>query len=101
MAFAEEVLRILEQAPKGNSTISDQLRRASMSIPTNLAEGLGRWHKGDRKQFFWIARGSVNECVVYLRFAVNRGVIRSDEYPHMKQDLDVIGKMITSLIASQ
>ncbi len=72
-----------------------------MSIPTNLAEGLGRWHKGDRKQFFWVARGSVNECVSYLRFAVNRGAIRAVDYPRLKENLNVIGKMITSLVASQ
>ena len=72
-----------------------------MSIPANLAEGLGRWHKGDRKQFFWVARGSVNECIVHLQFGMNRGMIQRSDYPRLKQDLDTIGKMITALIASQ
>ena len=99
--FTEGILDLLVHAPRGNATISEQLRRASMSVPTNLAEGLGRWHKGDRKQFFWIARGSVNECVVYLLFAVNRGVIKAADYPHLKSELDIIAKMITALIASQ
>jgi four helix bundle protein len=101
MAFVEGLLPLLDQAPKGHSIILDQLRRASMSIPSNLAEGLGRWHKGDRKQFFWIARGSANECVVYLRIAVGRRILKLGDYPRLKQELDVIAKMITSLIASQ
>ena len=43
--------------------LADQLVRAATSVPLNIAEGNGRWHKGDKKQFFWIARGSVFECV--------------------------------------
>jgi len=101
MALAEEILHLMERSPNKCSIISDQLRRAAMSIPSNLAEGLGRWHKGDRKQFFWIARGSANECIVHLQFALNRGMIRGEDYSRLKCDLDLIGKMITSLIASQ
>ena len=101
MAFAQEILRLMDDAPKKTASISDQLRRAAMSIPANLAEGLGRWHKGDRRQFFWIARGSTNECVVHLQFALNRGMIRDEDYPRLKCELDLIGKMITALITSQ
>ena len=99
-AFAEEILRLTRTPPKGSAAIVDQLRRAAMSISANLAEGSGRWHKNDRKQFFWVARASTNECVVHLRFAVNEGVIPADLYPHLKSDLDTIGKMLTCLIAS-
>jgi len=101
MTFAEEILHLMERSPYKCPIISDQLRRAAMSIPSNLAEGLGRWHKGDRKQFFWIARGSTNECIVHLQFALNRGMIRGEDYSQLKRDLDLIGKMITALIATQ
>jgi four helix bundle protein len=101
MSFAEEIVRLLEQTSKRSAIISDQLRRAAMSIPANLAEGFGRWHKGDRKQFFWIARGSANECVVHLQFAVTQGLLDPQIYPRLKQDINLIAKMITSLIASQ
>lgn len=101
MGFAEEILRAVDKAPKNCAKLADQLRRAAMSIPTNLAEGCGRWHKADRKQFFWVARGSTNECVTHLQFALNRGMIPPSDYPRLRRDLDVIGKMITALISAQ
>ena len=44
----------------------DQMVRAALSVPLNIAEGNGRWHKNDKKNFFWIARGSVFELVPIL-----------------------------------
>lgn len=48
---------------KLSRTVVDQLSRVSLSIALNLAEGNGRWHKAEKRGFFWIARGSVFECV--------------------------------------
>ncbi len=45
----------------------NQLSRASLSIPLNIAEGNGRWHKAEKRQFYWIARGSVFECVAVIQ----------------------------------
>ncbi len=102
MSFATEILQSLEKAPRSrNPVLCDQFRRAVMSIPANLAEGSGRWHIGDRKQFFWVSRGSTNECVTHLQFAVQHGLIRAEDYPRLKGDLDLIGKMITRLIQTQ
>jgi four helix bundle protein len=53
----------------------DQLSRASLSISLNLAEGNGRWHGGDRRQFFCIARGSVFECIPLLQLLQKRQVL--------------------------
>lgn len=47
---------------------NDQLRRASFSIMLNIAEGMSRFSKKDRKNFMIISRGSVFECVAILDY---------------------------------
>lgn len=46
--------------------ITDQLRRASLSISLNIAEGYGRFHKADKRNFYVTAWASVYECVAAL-----------------------------------
>jgi len=84
--------------PKMGKTTSDQLSRAALSIPLNIAEGNGRWHKGDKRNFFWIARGSVFECVPILEILKIKNLISKEECDSFRTQLEVIGKMLTRLI---
>ena len=64
--FVLKVYYIIDKFPqKERFNLSDQLRRASVSIPTNIAEGMGRYSKKELKRFLIIARGSTEE-VRYL-----------------------------------
>ena len=58
--------KALEGMPKGNSGLSDQLKRAALSIPLNIAESSGKTTSADRKRFCAIARGSAMECSAIL-----------------------------------
>lgn len=58
--------RITEDIPRGNSAIVDQLKRAALSIPLNIAEAVGKSGGTDRSRFYEIARGSVMECGAIL-----------------------------------
>lgn len=100
LVIAEEITQLMLNPDSGKGSLADQLRRAAMSIPTNLAEGSGRWHLNDRNQFFWIARGSANECIPLLRLAVNQNMITAENHTRLRSSIDLIGKMITNLIAS-
>jgi four helix bundle protein len=77
---------------------SDQFNRAALSIPLNLAEGNGRWHNADKRQFFWIARGSVFECVPLLEILNRKGKISATNYAKARDQLDHLGRMLTKLV---
>lgn len=51
LILVNTVISITKKFPRGNYFLADQLRRAALSVPLNIAEGNGRWHKKDRKIF--------------------------------------------------
>jgi four helix bundle protein len=63
LSFAKEVAKTTESAPRGHWSLIDQFRRASTSIALNIAEGAGRYAKGEKKQFCSISKGSAYERV--------------------------------------
>ncbi len=97
-----ETVEALNQNLKSKVSYSllDQLSRASTSIPLNIAEGNGRWHKPDKRQFFWIARGSAFECVPLIQVLYRRGLIEEIKYKNCHAQLDSLAKMLTKLIQS-
>ena len=96
--FADSICGITADFPKGHYFLRDQLNRASLSISANIAEGNGRFTKNDRKYFFGIARGSLQECVPLLELTVRRNFIKSDVHETLRNDLEEIGKMLSGLI---
>ena len=96
--FADKITTPTENFPRGYYFLANQLNRAALSIATNLAEGNGRFTKADRKNFFIIARGSVQECVPLLELAVRRKFIKPDDHQRLRNDLEEIAKMISGLI---
>jgi len=61
-----KAVAISDGLPKGYAALSDQLRRAAMSVPLNIAEGVGKTSPQDRARFHGIARGSAMECGAIL-----------------------------------
>jgi four helix bundle protein len=97
--FADEVCQATESFSRGYGFLVDQLNRAALSIATNLAEGNGRFTKPDRKHFFVIARGSVQECVPLLEVARRRDLLDDTRHEVLRQELETIAKMISGLIS--
>ncbi|PJA47425.1 four helix bundle protein [Candidatus Uhrbacteria bacterium CG_4_9_14_3_um_filter_36_7] len=97
--FYLEVLKIFQEN-KISKDIKDQLKRASMSIVLNIAEGAGKYSKNDKKNFYIISRGSVNECVALLRILKLEKIIDKKQYTILYDKLLNIGKMLSGLINS-
>ena len=96
--FADRIASHTESFPRGYYFLVDQLNRAALSVAANLAEGNGRFTKPDRKNFFTIARGSVQECVPLLEVAKRRGFLKQDEHDQLKACLEEMARMISGLI---
>ncbi len=98
--FADEICEFTKDFPKGNYYLTDQLNRAALSISTNIAEGNGRYHKADRRNFFRIARGSAFECIPILEICRRKAFIAESKCEEFKRDVDNICKMLSGLIKS-
>ena len=96
--LADEVSSLTERFPRGYYFLVDQLNRAALSVGANLAEGNGCFTKADRRNFFTIARGSVQECVPLLEIAKRRRLIADELHVSLRRDLESMAKMISGLI---
>lgn len=99
--FVEAVENLCQELKgKVSYGLLDQMQRAALSIPLNIAESNGRWHKAEKRQFFWIARGSVFECVPILQVLYRKKLVNESEYATHYEQLDVMAKMLTNLVKS-
>jgi four helix bundle protein len=96
--FADQICLRTEAFPRGYGFLVDQLNRAALSIAANIAEGNGRFTTRDRKNFFGIARGSVQECVPLLELAHRRNLLPSGDHERLKSQLEEIARMLSGLI---
>lgn len=86
-----------EFPPESSASLRDQIRRASQSIPLNIAEGSSRFSPKDKANFFRMAKGSVFECVAVFDLAGRLGFVKTDLTSAYK-DLETIGRMLSGLI---
>ena len=80
MEFIDQITDVTKSFPKGHYYLTDQLNRAALSIALNIAEGNGRFTKNDKKNFFIIARGSLQECVPLIDLSLRKNLIDEDQY---------------------
>ena len=82
---------------RGATALRDQLERASSSIVLNIAEGCGRFARGEKAHFYLIARGSAMECAAAFDVAIARGLVSPPACRHARGLLTRIVQMLTKL----
>ena len=99
MILVTEIYRIVKYLPKEETfALSDQMRRAAVSIPSNIAEGQARPNRNDYLNFLSIAKGSNAELQTQCLICVNLGFIKNEEIQNALSLSDEIGKMLSTLI---
>ena len=97
MLFSKVVYELIKQFPvEEKYALFDQVRRAVVSVPSNIAEGCGRASNRDYAHFLSIARGSLYETMTQLELAQSLGYI--DAIKDVEELSSEISRMLTSLI---
>lgn len=100
MDLVELIYNITKLFPKDERfALVDQLRRAAVSIPSNIAEGQARGSAAEFKHFLGIARGSLAEVETQLLIALRLNYLGSENLANIMIIHDQISKMLPSLIA--
>ena len=93
-----QVYKLLEKFPKTEQyALCDQLRRAAISIPSNIAEGSGRMAIKEYVHFVEIAFGSLMEVYCQLQLANDLGYITDDDLKGIKPQVFTISRMLSRL----
>ncbi len=75
-----------------------QIRRAAVSVPSNIVEGKARGSSKDYRRFLLMARGSLEEVKYQLLLAKDLRYIDSSEYNHILSAADEVGRLLNGLI---
>ncbi|MBI2917271.1 MAG: four helix bundle protein [Chloroflexi bacterium] len=95
----QEVLESCEAiGPRDQGSLGEQLRRASLSVSANIAEGAGRDGVREARYFFNIGKGSVYEVVSLLYVLRQRGLLQPNEYDALYKQCDEIAMMLSGLM---
>ena len=101
MELAELVYALTRKLPDDERFgLISQARRCAVSVPSNIAEGYGRTHRGDYLRFLSIARGSLCELETQIILMGRMKFITREETAPTWEHCQRVGKMLTKLIAS-
>ena len=97
--IVREVYKVTKTFPKEETYgLSSQLKRAAVSMPSNIAGGFKRYHNREYKQFLYVTLGSCAEVETQLTIAEKLGYMDKSKEKELLEKLDHIGRMITNLV---
>ena len=101
MEMVTEVYRLTRSFPKEEEYgLTSQLRRAAVSVPSNIAEGHGRLTKGEFKQFLGYSRGSLLETETLVLTAMNLSYLTDQQMRRILNLTAEVGRTLNGLLPS-
>jgi four helix bundle protein len=102
MELAVTIYQVTDSSPREERYgLTDQIRRASSSVPSNIAEGAGRQTRKEFINYLHIAQGSLSELDTHLELARRLGYFGQDSWTALDGTVERIDKMLSGLIRHQ
>ncbi|MDR1337450.1 MAG: four helix bundle protein [Rickettsiales bacterium] len=99
--FVKVIYEITKEFPQDEKFgLTSQMRRAAVSVCSNLSEGGARITTGELKQFIGIARGSAAELKCQIMLASDLNFINKNMFETLTSDIERINQMLTGLLKS-
>ena len=94
-----KIYKVTEKFPREELYgLTSQIRRACVSIPTNIAEGCVRSSDADFSRFIYIALGSTSELEYLMMLAMDLNFIKTELHTELNNEINEIKKMLISMI---
>lgn len=99
-AFNKDILALMKNVQSIDAVTKNQLRRASLSIVLNIAEGTGRFSKADKRHFYIMSRGSAFECVAIFDVMKDETILNEEEFTQFYGKADELSRMLFKMIGN-
>jgi four helix bundle protein len=96
--FHKEIGKWLKTNPKIDTVTRDQLKRATLSLPLNIAEGVGRFSPKDRRNYYVVARSSIFEVVAILDILKDEELVEVSLFDHWYHLADELSRILFAMI---
>lgn len=97
--LAQQIYRVTERFPSNEQfSLTSQIRRAAVSIPSNIAEGAARQTRKEFIQFLHVSKGSLSELDTQLELAKRLEYLGQAEWAAMNELLERVDRMLSGLI---
>lgn len=98
VAFAGKIYHLTRAFPRDEVFgLVSQLKRASVSVAANIAEGASRSSGKDRARFAEMAYGSLNEIATMLHIALSEEYIQQQQFTECRAEIRELGRMLSGL----
>jgi four helix bundle protein len=98
--FNKEVRFFLRTSKTIDPVSKNQLRRASLSIVLNIAEGTSHFSKADKRNFYVISRGSAFECVAAFDCLLDEEIVSQEQFTQFYGKADELSRMLFKMIGN-
>jgi len=99
--LVQQIYALTKTFPKNEDySLTNQMRRAAISVPSNIAEGAARQTKKEFIQFLHMSQGSLSELDTHLEIAIRLGYLSDDQSKESSEIMQNVDRMLSGLIKS-